>query len=359
MFRSYSSALLILLCCSLLSWGQTVKRGRNEGTFNIPSSNVAGNGNITAGALLSGGYGENGFRADPSFNAAVGISEIMQLSSRASFTNFQGLGSIDCRLQITTPGNNNLRFFGMSLNGDLYLSTTKDTLIGSAEEGKPDYNFYIRPSAIIDLDWIALFNRFPLKSYVSFSMADDPDILYLYEQLSFKAGLEWKMYQHSIILDAGLGLYKEKKNKAFTAGDKNFEQKTFWVEPGIRYRILNRMSILSSVRALVFQSVKRVRPLPAKYVDVSFALEVPLLYRETNTEAIRTMIFVERVKEKSKDFVARNIEQQKSIRPEFEITFDELKADLPDAAQEREQLQRREEIHQKMQEIESLLEDLE
>ena len=109
----------------------------------------------------------------------------------------------------------------------------------------------------------------------------------------------------------------------------------------------------------LFQSVKRVRPLPAKYVDVSFALEVPLLYRETNTEAIRTMIFVERVKEKSKDFVARNIEQQKSIRPEFEITFDELKADLPDAAQEKEQLQRREEIHQRMQEIESLLEELE
>ena len=57
MFRSYSSPLLILLCCSLLSWGQTV-RGKKRGTFNIPSSNVAGNGNITAGALLSGGYGK-------------------------------------------------------------------------------------------------------------------------------------------------------------------------------------------------------------------------------------------------------------------------------------------------------------
>ncbi|NLG17427.1 MAG: hypothetical protein GX556_08885 [Fibrobacter sp.] len=351
--------VLLLLMCSLMSYSQTVKRGRNEGTFNISPSNVAGNGNITTGISLSGGYGETGLRADPGFNVAIGISDIMQLSGRASFTNFQGLGAVECRLQITTPENNNLRFFGMCINGDLYLSTTKDTLIGSATETRPDYNPFFRPSAVIDLDWIALSSHFPLKNYFSFSMSDNPDMLYLYNQLSFKTGFEWKLYQNSIILDAGLGLYKEKPNLMLPSGDKGFKQQTFWIEPGIRYRLFQRISLLGSLRTLIFQRVKHDRPLPANYMRLSCAVEVPLIYRETNSEAIRTMIFVEKEREKKKDFVTKNIEQQKSIRPDFELTFDEFKTDLPDAAQQREQLQKREEIHEKMQEIESLLEDLE
>ena len=55
MFRSYPLPAYSSLLQSPVM-GSDCEEGRNEGTFNIPSSNVAGNGNITAGALLSGGY---------------------------------------------------------------------------------------------------------------------------------------------------------------------------------------------------------------------------------------------------------------------------------------------------------------
>ena len=240
----------------------------------------------------------------------------------------------------------------------MYLSTVEDTVTEEAGAGRPDYNSYIRPSLIVDLDWIALNRYLPLKTYLSLSMADNPDMLFLYEQLSFKAGFEWKTSANSLILDIGYGLYKEKKNGGFP-GDKSFLQQKMWIEPGMRYRLLGRLSVLGSLRMLLFQKVKSQRPLPANYIRASGYIELPLLYRETNTEAIRTMVFVEREKEKRKDVVTKSIEQQKSLKPDFDISLEGVGSEIPDADQEKDALQKREEIQQKMDEIESLLEDLE
>jgi hypothetical protein len=34
----------------------------------------------------------------------------------------------------------------------------------------------------MDIDWIARFRKLPLKTYLNISMADNPDLLYLYSQ---------------------------------------------------------------------------------------------------------------------------------------------------------------------------------
>ena len=106
-FKSYHFPVMLLLV-SLTTWSQTVRRGRNEGTFNIPASNVIGNGNITIAASILGGYSkrysESEIKFDPGIHLGIGVGDILQLSALVNFTNFQGLGTSEVHLQITTSG---------------------------------------------------------------------------------------------------------------------------------------------------------------------------------------------------------------------------------------------------------------
>ena len=184
-----------LALCSALAGEQPLERGRNEGTMSIPASNVIGNGNITMFAGGMGSYSTLGFKSDPTVGLTLGISDLLQINARTAFTNFVGLGMSNVQVQMTLPGNDHLRFFGLALSGELFLSTMVDTIGSAAASGKPVYNSFMLPSGIIDLDWIALFKTFPLKTYLSIGLADNPDLLFLYDQISFKMGFEWKMYK--------------------------------------------------------------------------------------------------------------------------------------------------------------------
>jgi hypothetical protein len=348
---------LIILVLVTVVFSQNVKRGRNEGTFNIPASNVQGNGNISLFTTVNGHYNSNGFGSDPSGRITVGIADILQFSGQLSLTNFSTLGTAQAEAQITTPKNNRLRFIGLAFKMSLFLSTSIDTISNTAASGKPEYHSYLRPSLILDFDWLAKNKELPLKTYIWAGMYDNQDLLFKYNQLSFKSGLEWKLMKHSIFLDIGCGLYKEVKSPTFS-GDKKFEQFSLWMEPGSRYRIFNRISVLSSLRVLLVQKVRNKDGLTPNYVKLSLGAELPLIYRETNTEAIRTMIFVEKEKEKEKDIIARSIESGKKVRTDFELNFEDL--DQKSSLEEDEQaaIKQREELSKKMDEIERILESL-
>jgi hypothetical protein len=349
---------ILFLCLFTSLFAQNVKRSRNEGTVNISPSNVAGNGNITSTLSFESNYGGLGFYFEPRIQLSAGISDILELKAAASLINFKRLGTTEAHLQITTPGNNALRFFGIALSGDLFLSTTSDTITGGAAASKPEYNSYIRPSLILDIDWIAKFKQLHLKTYLLLNMVDNPDILFLYDQLSLTMGFEWKMYHNSFLLDAGASFYKEKKTTRHS-GDDKFEQGKLWIEPGVRLRFLKRFSFLGSIRVVVLQMVKTRNPLPAEHVRLSTILEVPIILKETNTEAIRSLIFLEQIEAIEKDRITRSIDQNKKIKTDFETGFDDLQIDESSESQEKEYLRKREEIQQKMEEIEKLLEDLE
>jgi hypothetical protein len=337
---------------------ETVKRGRNEGTANISASNVESNGNILISAGMLGDYGGTGFRVDPGASLTAGIADIMQLSGRASMENFVNLGLVDMHLQLTTPGNDHLRFFGFGITGDLFLSAKMDTVSLDVNADKPNYHSYIRGSMVCDLDWIAINKQLPLKTYWSFGMADNPDLLYLYDQISIKSGIEWKMYDNSLFTDIGYGLYKEKKHQDFS-GDKRYLQKTLWIEPGARYRLFGKFSLLSSLRVVLLQKVKQRNPLSPDYIRLSTSFVIPLIYRETNTEAIRTLVFLEQQKERKKDIVAKNIEEGKKLKTDFEMSLEQIdKSSNDNPEDEKSLMKRREEIQLKMDEIETLLEEL-
>ena len=337
----------------------TVKRGRDEGTMNISASNVVGNGNITVFTGGYGSYGTIGTRIDPTVGLRIGISNIIQLRAKTAFTNFAGLGTSEAHIQLTSPFNDRLRFFGVAFSGNLYLLTSVDTISSSATAGKPEYNSFMTASGILDLDWLALFKTFPLKTYLAVSMADEPTLLFRYDQMAIKAGFEWKMYQNSWFADVGAGLYKEKRNGSFI-GDTTYAQRIMWFEPGIRYRLFGKFSVLGSFRLPVYHDLKQHRSLPTSLLRAAVVLEIPLIFKETNTEAIRTLVFMEQIKEKKKDNITRNIEQGKRVESGLDKEFKtlNLKSDVPDFEQEKAELKKREEIQKKMDEIEKMLEEI-
>jgi hypothetical protein len=337
-----------------------VKRGRNEGTFNIPASNVMGNGNMAISGAMSGSIGRSKIHLDPWVGMNVGIASILQLSGKLSVEDFKRLGGMEARLQVTTPGNDRLRFFGVSILGELYLSTEMDTLSGTALTGKPEFNAYIRPSLIADGDWIAKYQRLPLKTYLYIGLSDNPDLLYMYSQIALRCGVELKFERNSYAIDIGCGFYKEKSRRltGYT-GDASYAQQRVWIEPMVRYRLFDRATLLCSVRALVVQRVKKVRALEPEYLRIATAIETPIVFKETNSEAIRTMIFVEHNKNAVKDSTGLTIDEKKKLASDsLHITIDGLDLEQTTNESEKEILKRREDIQKKMEEIEQLLEDI-
>lgn len=339
--------------------GQSVKRGRNEGTISIPASNVMGNGNINLFIASAARYSLSGFMFDPVLGGQIGISDMMQLTGQFIPVSKSFLGPVEAHLQITTPGNDKLRFFGMALSVDLFLSSAQDTMSSTAQADKPEYNPYLFPSLIADLDWLALWKFLPFKMYLFIGMVDNVDLLTKYDQITLRSGLEWKMFQHSAFLSAGTGFYKEKRSR-IGPGDAMYTQNYFWIEPGGRYRLFSRFSIIGSVKLTLFQNAKEKNPFQPELFKISLKAEAPILFRETNTEAIRTLIFMERKKENKSDSFEKKVAARKNLLndmstsitgPQDSLVTSDL--DLKDSMKKR-----REETQKKMDEVEALFRQL-
>jgi len=337
----------------------TVKRERNEATLGTAAANVAGNGNIGVFASFGGTYGGAGLHLAPAVGAQIGIGGLMQFSAQSAFSDFREVGPIEAHLQATLPGNDGLRLFGLGLSGDLYLSTANDTVSLGVDSSKSEYKPNICASLMADLDWISKFKNVPLKTYLLVSLADNPQVLFRYYQLAVAAGFEWKMYRHSIFADVGAGFYNEKKNKLNISGDGGFKQYYAWVMPGGRYRLFNRVSIMGGVKIAVFEKVNTKINDPL--TPVPFALhvrsDIPLLFKETNTEAIRTLVFMEQEKQKN-GAMARRGAIGGDEGSSFDFSLDTLGEDqsMLDFGEDEGQMKlRREEIQKRMDDIEKLL----
>ena len=325
--------------------------------MSISPSNVMGNGNLTFFLEPIARYSLNGFAFDPVLGAQIGISNIMQLTGQFVPVAKKGLGPVEAHLQITTPGNDNLRFFGAALLADLFLSSTQDTLALTAQKDKPEYNPYLFASVVADVDWLALWKFLPLKTYLTVGMMDNIEQLPFYDQISVKFALEWKKYQHSVFFGCGMGLYREKRNR-INPGDNWYKQRYFWIEPGGRYRLLGKYSIVGSTKLTLSRKVKEKNPIKPELFFFGLKLEIPVLLRETNTEVIRTLIFMERKKGKKLDSFEKKVATGKSLISEMNASLIDIQDSLGTMTYQEEKdamKKRREETQAKMAEIERLL----
>ena len=292
----------MLLSCGVLSAAsadaQIIKRNRNEGTISVPASNVIGASNITPFAYTSFGYGNAGLSFVPIIGADIGVADILQVTGQMAIPKkISTLGSSEVHVILTTPFNDNLRFFGLAISADLYLSSIRDTISKASSSEKPLFSPHLAATLLADIDCIALWKTFPVKAYLSVGMVDNSDLLFQYEQLTAKAGLELKLRDHGLFANIGFAAYKEKSHKYWN-GDESFSQFYAWAEPGGRYRLFNRFSILAGARIRFFMLERSVQPFTPEVLRVSIKFELPLFLRETNAEAIRSLIFMEQVKQK-------------------------------------------------------------
>jgi hypothetical protein len=93
---------------------------------------------------------------------------------------------------------------------------------------------------------------------------------------------------------------------------------------------------------------------------MSIKIEVPLFFRETNTEAIRTLIFMERKKEKKIDSFEKRVATGKNLLNDMSASLmgpgDSLETSDPDLKDSMKK--RREETQNKMDEVEALFRQL-
>lgn len=353
----------ILLLSSItltINAADDIKRVRNEGTFFIPASNVMSNGNISAFIGSGISVTEKRITSSSPIGLAIGLAEIMQISANVSFTDFQKLGTTEAHLQLTTPGNNRLRFFGFAISGDLYLSSSLDTLSKTADSTKPEFKPYILATAIMDLDFITRSRQLPIKTYLKFSLADNPELLFEYSQLSFKYGLEWKMSQHSLFVEAAAGLYKEKYPPEGTKAE--YDQYQLCINPGGRYRFKKRFSLIGTLGFSILKEFKERGSFEPSLFNFHLKFEAPIIYKESETEAIRSLIFNEKKRSLAKEEEGIRNTSGTDISGKRKVTtiLEDLEDDNEsfDFRNENEELiRRREQVQQKMDSIEELLKE--
>ncbi len=340
---------------------ETVRRGRAEAVPGIRTSNVPGNGNISTYLHFDNRVSRQALASRMNLGAGIGLAELMSLHAQGSVVNFRSLGPLEVHLQMTTPGNDNLRFFGIGASADLYLSTTPDTTAVGASEEKPVYSPFLLPSFMMDLDWPALNKNLPLKTYFQLSLLNDAELYHEYSQLSFRLAAEWKGYQHSLYGSVHTALFR-RRTKRGVRGDTGYEQMYITVEPGGRYRVFDKFSILGSIGLTVYKRVREnFQPSPP-LVSASLTFEVPLIFRETNAEAIRTLVFLERRgKESDADYAGRTTGDStvvKKLQPS--LNYLEEEEESFDYGEEEQRLyEKRKAIREKVREIEELLEETE
>lgn len=273
-----------------------VKRSRAESVPDLIASNTVGFGDIwlaSSAALISRSNG--GTALEPYQAVGFGLSQNMSIFAGA--VPFEGdikklIGRGDAHLKLTLPDNDNLRLFGLAVQGDLVLSTEQDTVSRGQDSKRPAYAPRAGLTVALDADLIKRFRTLPLKVYLNWSMFDNDRLLVRFSQQSWRGGVEYKGPRHSGFLAFRYGLYKPIVNDPGVK-EGGYDEYLFALMPGGRYRILSRFSLTGS--ALFTVAAKRLPRSDFYYDRFSFkvGLEFPLFYRETNTEAIRSMIFLE------------------------------------------------------------------
>ncbi len=314
-----------VLAANAADQSTSVKRGRNEGLFLCPASNVMGNANLSGAIGADIRINSDRLLSGQSVWGAIGIAEIMQFSAEATAFDFSSLGPAVAHLQITTPRNDKLRLFGIAASADVYLSTSTDMLAPGTDPNKPQYSPYPLGSIITDLDLIAGRHKIPMKFYLSGGFCDDPALLFRYRQIDFRFGGEWKSPKSSVFFETAAGLYDERD---YTGNKGNFKGYRVTLMPGVRKRLGKRVSLLASIGITPFVLKPNVTASTKDTIGLfnpdrfscALRLEIPIVYHETNTEAVRSLEYMHKATSKASADTLTGRETAVDIEPASDTT---------------------------------------
>jgi hypothetical protein len=156
-----------------------------------------------------------------------------------------------------------------------------------------------------DIDLIKKLPWLPLKLYLNVSNLDDERIMLYYDAINIKGGLEFKGMRNSYFASAILGFYKERVQESSTTGNEVYNNALIALIPGMRWRFRDNMSLVGRAKVMLPVAGEGVH-LPKKMIGFSIQWEMPLFFKDTDAEAIRALIYMDRKKTKIKQAADKN-----------------------------------------------------
>lgn len=301
--------LLALLVFTMAS-GE-VKRSRSEDLVEVRASNTEGFSNIWAGLDVEAEKRDEEILVEPRLTGRVGLASLMQLSGSTRMPKRRTLGTTDLHAQLTLPNNDNLRIFGFGAGGDLLLSTSEDTA-SETPEFKPHLGF----SVMMDIDLIKISTWLPLKIYMNITTLDDEKLMLHMDAVSLRGGMEIKLERFSLFGSGNIGIYKERKPDTGTGSYNNI---IIWAHPGIRVHLGSRINLVGRGKMLLAKRGDSPY-LPEQVIGGSLYFEMPIFFRDTNAEAMRTLIFADRKKMRSQVHQYRQIKATRQLHAQADST---------------------------------------
>lgn len=377
-------------------------RSRAEGLPGVQASNTVGLGDIWVTAGLGSQFrirpvlGErladmvdSSYRADfralygsenklqrdlrmvPILGGSIGLANFLHLDFQSIPWDGEKLGASTARLKATTPGNDNLRTFGLGFSLNATLSTEED--IYSRGETTPGFDPLLYFTVMADLDLVKVMERHPLKAYLNYSNLDDYTLARAYGQHQLVLAVEHKGARKGYHLRMAATLYKPLPTRFNPSPADAYLPTVFELGMGYRAAISDRITVsgelsLDPIHPIRFYDKEVSKP-PRLQVEVS----APLFYTETRAEAIRALIFNDRERQRLRKLAVRSpgakaAAKDTSVSAASQLRLDELSLEGRKAADSKDLFkgvfeesgedvtEKRKQIRSQLKQIEELLE---
>jgi len=240
----------------------------------------------------------------PEVGGIIGLANFLHLEMSGVPWDGEKLGAATARLQLTLPGNDNLRLFGIGVALNATLSTEED--IYSRGETTPGFDPLLFLTVMADVDWIKVMPSLPLKCYLNYSNLDDYTLAHAYAQHRIAIAAEYKGNRKGYWARVSTLLYRPLATRFNPDPAKGFLAPFF--EMGIGYRTMlgNRISFTAEASLDPLHPISFYDRAASKPPRVAVGLQAPLVYNETRAEAVRSLIFNDEERKRLRLAAARN-----------------------------------------------------
>lgn len=322
------------------------KRSRSEAVPGMHASNTANLGDIWVQAAANGqfrvtpipedwlvGLADSAYRNDllatygggqklrrdvllaPALKVTIGLADILHLEVENIPWDGEKIGASRAGLTLTTPGNDDLRVFGLAVMADATLSTEED--IYSRGVTTPGFDPLFHLGIAADMDLIKWAPSLPLKVYLNWSDLADYRLAHAFKQQWGAAAVEWKGYRREYYGRLGLKWLKplptrfdpdpkqswRGPNSELGLGMRWFFGDRFWGNAEISFDPLQPLEFYSDATHY-----------PPK---VFVGIEIPVLYQESRAEALRALVYNEELRKTAR----QNAQAGQAARPDSSEGF--------------------------------------
>ncbi|MBW8890139.1 MAG: hypothetical protein JF616_20485 [Fibrobacteres bacterium] len=240
----------------------------------------------------------------PEVGGIIGLANFLHLEVSGVPWDGEKLGAATARLQLTMPGNDNLRVFGFGVALNATLSTEED--IYSRGETTPGFDPLLFFTVMADLDWIKVMPTLPLKCYFNYSNLDDYTLAHAYTQHRIAFAAEYKGNRKGYWARVSTLLYRPLATRFNPDPSKSFLAPFYEMGVGYRTMLGNRISFTAEASLDPLHPISFYDRAASKPPRIAIGFQSPLVYNETRAEAIRALIFNDEERKRLRLAAAKN-----------------------------------------------------